>query len=159
MTKFLKKRWHSIPIGIISAVMLVVLLAGSVFAAYGFKSFTTKIEVTEPMSIDYNLWGKYTGDSEWHPLGDTDSMTLNRMAGDDFAMSLRVTNDATNALTVNTVITYPSGGSQWFITGGFPNGAVDNCPGDTAKIFPVTIDVAGDAPAGDYDVTFTFTRK
>ncbi|GAI43222.1 unnamed protein product [marine sediment metagenome] len=44
MTKFLKKRWHGIPLGIVSAILVVCLLAGGALAAYNF--FTMPAEVT-----------------------------------------------------------------------------------------------------------------
>jgi len=162
MTKFFKKRWHSIPIGIISAVMLVVLLAGSVFAAYGFLSFTTEISVDEPLAVEYNLWSKYSGDSEWHSLGDDNSLTLERSAGDSFVMSLRITNNADNDLIVDTEMSCdPVGGLKWFTFSGFPNGG--SYSNGTTRIDNVTIDIAGDTPAAplaptNYNITFTFTR-
>ena len=66
MKTFLRKRWHRIPVGIIGALMAVLLIATSVFAAYNFFTLTTEIEVTEPMEIEYNLDGKYSGDYAWH---------------------------------------------------------------------------------------------
>ena len=154
MKGFLKKRWHSIPIGIITAVLILGLVAGSVFAAYNFFSFTTEVFVDEPLSIEYNLDGQYGGDWGWYELGDEDSLTLERSAGDDFAMRLRITNDADNPLTVDTVIT--GIGKSYFSFAGWPVGS--ECP-NGATVFDVTADVNGDAPPGTYYLTFTFQRS
>ena len=155
MKQFLKKRWHGIPVGIVSGLLALVLVAGGAFA-YNFLSLTTEIYVDEPLSIEYNLQGNYGGDWLWHPLGDTDSMTLERMAGDSFAMDLRVTNDADNALTVNTAF---GGETYWFTFTGFPDGTTDNCVAG-ATVFTTNIDVSGAAPAPiTYTVTLTFERS
>lgn len=157
MKRFLKKSWHGIPVGIITAVLVLGLVAGSVFAAYNFFSFTTVVFVDEPLSIEYNLDGAYGGDNDWHPLGDEDSLTLDRSAGDNFAMRLRITNNADNPLTVNTVIT--GQGKGYFTFTGWPDGTTNNCPNGITD-FNVTVDVNGDAPAPKtYNITFTFTRS
>lgn len=44
MKGFFAKRWHGIPVGVVSAALLVCMLAGSAFAVYGF--FTAKIVAT-----------------------------------------------------------------------------------------------------------------
>lgn len=51
MKRFLKKRWHSIPVGIVSAVLLVCLLAGSAFAAYTVWTHNSA-EITVAESIE-----------------------------------------------------------------------------------------------------------
>lgn len=160
MKNFLARKWHRLPIGIVAALAILALTVGSVLAAYNFLSFTTVITVDEPLTIEYNLYGAYGGDSEWHPLGDDDSLTLERSAGDRFAMSLRIYNAADNALTVDTVTTCPNMDNlTHFVFTGFPSASVvGNCPNGYTW-FPVTVDVKGDAPPGNYNVTFTFTRE
>jgi len=161
MKRFLERKWHGIPLVIMTAVMLVCLVAGSAFAAFNFLSLTTEIFVDEPLSIEYNLQSNYGGDSDWHPLGDEDSMTLDRSAGDSFVMDLRITNDADNALTVNTVFSSDTPGTlQWFTFTGFPDGTAGNCPNGSTTFNDVTIDVSGAAPAPvTYTVTFSFERS
>ncbi len=157
--KFIRKRWHGVPIAILLAVLVTVLAAGSAAAvyAYPFLSVQVAVFVDEPLTVEYNLQGNYGGDSSWHLLGDLDSQTLERSAGDDFDMDVRVTNDADNALTVNTAVT--GTGAGWFTFAGWPDGAADNCaPGQTT--FNVSMDVAGNAPAPlTYNLTFAFTRE
>jgi len=51
MKGFLKKRWHTIPVGIITAILLVCLVAGGVVAAAAaYPFFTANIVVeVEPL--------------------------------------------------------------------------------------------------------------
>jgi len=54
MKQFLKKRWHGIPVGIVSALLAIVLVAGGVLAATGaFEVFRSDTEVTvlEPLEV------------------------------------------------------------------------------------------------------------
>jgi len=46
--KFLKKRWHGIPLAIITGILLVCLLAGGAFASYNFFTVTINVEVAPP---------------------------------------------------------------------------------------------------------------
>jgi len=160
MKRLLKKRWHSIPVGIITAVTLVCLLTGSVFAAYSFLGFTTEVSVDEPLKIEYNLQGQYGGDSDWHLLGDEDSLTIEGSAGDVFTIDLRINNRANSSLTVNTVM---AGDAAHFTFSGFPNGSIPESDGDDN--IPEwqgtsTIKINGDTPAPDtYSVSFSFERS
>jgi len=50
MKKFLHKRWHSIPVGIITAILVVCLLAGAALA-YTVMTWTTEVTVLEPLEV------------------------------------------------------------------------------------------------------------
>lgn len=157
MRRLLKPRYYGVPVVLVAALLVLVLTAGSVFAAFTFLNFTTQITVAEPLTVEYNLNGAYGGDSAWHPLGDQDSLTLDRSAGDDFDMSLRITNIADNPLTVNTVI---SGiGVGYFTASGFPDGTSNNAPVGVSPVFTTSFDVHGDAPPDVYSITFSFKRS
>ena len=154
MKKFLKRRWHGIPIGIIA----VLALAGIVAAA-SFLTFTTVITVAEPLTIEYNLQGAYGGDSLWHPLGDEDSLTIEGSAGDIFEIDLRINNRANGPVTVNTVIT---GEKYWFTFTGFPDGNVQASLGDNDDPEwngTMTLTISGGTPVGEYSVHINFTRS
>ena len=157
--KFIRKRWHGIPIAIMLAVLVLALATSGVFAAYTFLSFTTVVAVDEPLYVEYNLNGQYGGDYDWYPLGDDDSLTIDGSAGDVFDIWLRINNRADSALTVATVIT---GDIAYFTFSGFPNGSVPASDGNDAV--PewqglVRLAVNGDAPVGTSNLTFTFTRS
>ena len=159
--RFFKKRWHSIPVGLVAALLALVLATGGVLAAYPFLSFTTAVTIDEPLAIEYNLWGNYGGDSSWHPLGDDDSLTIDGSAGDVFNLSLRINNRANSPLTVNTVVT---GQTAYFTFTGFPNGQIPASDGNDVNSpewqGPVTIKINGDAPAGvTKSVDFSFERS
>lgn len=50
MKRFLRKRWRSIPIGILAVLMALILVAGSAFAA--FQVFTSNTTVTVLESVE-----------------------------------------------------------------------------------------------------------
>lgn len=161
MKSFLKKRWHHLPIGIITAVLALVLVSGGAFAAYSFLGFTTEIFVDEPLAVEYNLQGQYGGDSNWHLLPDQDSLTIEGSAGDTFSIDLRINNRANGSLTVNTVMTGQTG---WFTFSGFPNTSIPASDGIDVNSpewsGTATITINGDAPApATYSVSFSFERS
>lgn len=160
MREFSRKRWHGIPIAIVSGVLALALVAGGALAAYNFLSFTTTITVDEPLKIEYNLQGQYGGDSNWHLLGDDDSLTIEGSAGDTFDIDLQINNRANSPLTVNTVMT---GNVGQFTFSGFPNGSIAASDGNDAVPEwggTATIKINNDAPApATYNVTFTFQRS
>ena len=57
MKSFLKKRWHHLPMGIVTAVLAVCLLAGGAFAAYNFFTATAEVKVGEPFTFGVNYVG------------------------------------------------------------------------------------------------------
>lgn len=57
MKSFLRKRWHGIPVGIITVVLLICLTAGGAFAAYQFFTGTVEVEVGEPFTFGVNYVG------------------------------------------------------------------------------------------------------
>jgi len=160
MKRFLSKRWHRIPVGIVAVLMALVLVAGSAFAAYDFLGFRTEVFVDEPLTVEYNLQGQYGGDANWHLLPDQDSLTIDGSAGDTFSIDLRINNRAGGPLTVNTVI---SGDTTYFTFSGFPNGSIPASDGDDnipEWSGTVTIAINGDAPApATYTIGFVFQRS
>ncbi|GAI60353.1 unnamed protein product [marine sediment metagenome] len=51
--KLFKKRWHRLPVGIITAVLVACLIAGSAFAAYNFFTFDAQVEVLEAIDVSF----------------------------------------------------------------------------------------------------------
>lgn len=66
----LKKRWHGIPVAIMSAVLAIVLIAGSAIAAFTVLSGQTEVEVKESITADYSIFG------EWTPIPNPFELTL-----------------------------------------------------------------------------------
>jgi len=60
MKKLWNWKWRSIPMGIVSAVLIVCLLAGGVLAAYNFAQVKVEVVVEEAIVLGYN----------WCPSGD-----------------------------------------------------------------------------------------
>jgi len=67
MKRFLKKKWHRIPVGIVAVLMALVLIAGSAFAAYSFAKVQVEVTVEEAIVLGYN-WCGYS----WAELGGDD---------------------------------------------------------------------------------------
>lgn len=53
MKQFLKKRWHRIPVALVSSLLVLFVVAGGVFAAYGFFHATMHVEVQEAIYPSY----------------------------------------------------------------------------------------------------------
>lgn len=165
MKRFFLKRWHSVPVASLVAVLLGLALIGSGVAGafgFGFLSFSTVITLDEPLTVEYNLHSLYGGDSEWHSLGDEDSLTLERSPGDNFVMQLRINNYSDNALTVYTTYTTPKPlNINYFTFDGWPGrGGVDgSCAGGGNTYFWVTVTAHGNAPPGPYTINFVFDRS
>jgi len=51
MKRFLRKRWHGIPVGIITSILVVCLLAGGVLAAYNVYTSNTNVTVIESVEV------------------------------------------------------------------------------------------------------------
>lgn len=47
MKKFLKKRWHSVPVALVSALLVLALVAGGAFAALASTEQTITQDISE----------------------------------------------------------------------------------------------------------------
>ncbi|MBA7705592.1 hypothetical protein ES703_114424 [subsurface metagenome] len=105
MKRFFKKRWHHLPIGIITAVLLACLLAGSAFAAYNFFTFDAQVEVLEAIDVsftpEHDTW---PGDINYDEGTQTITIT-GLMPGSWKCGYLQLTNKAMDDLTVDFDIT------------------------------------------------------
>lgn len=122
MKTFLRKRWHGIPVGIITVVLLICLTAGGAFAAYQFFTFTAEVTVEEPFTVGLNgdVGGqpppgeKLTVGGNYYKIdsGFAFSVTLyagestrtegigHPMIGDRWFNSIVVINDSSSPLTI-----------------------------------------------------------
>ena len=70
MKRFLKKKWHHIPVGIALVVMALVLVAGSAFAGYNFFTATAKVTVVEAIAVGAGTWDNL------EPYGSVDDVDI-----------------------------------------------------------------------------------
>ena len=180
MKRFLNRRWRSVPIGILAVIMALVVIAGSAFAAYNFTSMSVNVAVDEPLQAQYQL-SYVVHDNEspngrtvvtpWADADPTVAIDAFFSAGDEMTLYLRMNNRAISPLTVTTVIGGNTGQFDYDITL-FPNGSI---PASTGYDFGSTtvndataaewtsggipLAIKGDAPPGNYSLTFTFSRE
>jgi len=71
MKGFMGKRWHRIPVGILTAMLTVCLLAGGALAAYGF--FTADLEVNVEEALVVAIWPDW---DNLEPYGSVDDVEI-----------------------------------------------------------------------------------
>jgi len=157
--RLLKKKWHNIPISII--ILLIVIFIGGTFTTLRILNSASY----ESLSFQYNLCGQYDenskwhsgADSEWHSLGNSDSLTIKGNTGDSFNIEVWVFNTADNYLKVLTEITDSTG---YLSISGYPRGNVQGSyKGESDPEWKgiIKIEISEDAPIGEiYTVTFSF---
>lgn len=116
MKSFLKKRWHHLPLGIVTAVLLVCLLAGGAFAAYQFVTGTAELTVEEALEL---VWmdPPFAPGLDWDP--NTNTLTVNLKAGETTGSMFWITNSASVDIPV-TVIWTQTGGPEAVLGPGGP---------------------------------------
>ena len=156
MKGFLKKRWHRIPVALVSSLLVLLMVAGGVLAAYNFLSGTVEIEVEEAMTVSYDWPGDGFG---WIPWDGSLLTITDAYPGESVNIGIQIVNESSAALTVNMVAVVtgapPGGWDDVTVTGG-PAGVI---AGNTTWAGTVVGTISGEAPPGDYVVTLTFTRE
>lgn len=71
MKQFLKKRWHRIPVALVSAILVIALVAGGAFAAYPFLTANLEVEVEEAMVVA--IWPAW---DNLEPYGSVDDVEI-----------------------------------------------------------------------------------
>jgi len=114
MKGFLKKRWHSVPVGILTAVLAACLLTGGVFAAYSAWTGTATVTVDEAISVEF-VAGDWSGNT----------LTVGGlMPGENFQGSVEVHNDSSVELSVTATMSQ-TGGTTLFQAG--DEADIENC--------------------------------
>jgi hypothetical protein len=149
LKKLFAKRWHSIPVAVVSAIVLVCLLAGSAFAAYNFLSINATIGVEEPMVVTMDA---RRGDGPQVVSGSIPFSDWG-VAGDSRTFDLWIQNRANNPIDVATVL---GGDSGYFTFDGLPDGEI---AAGATWYGAVTVTIPCDAVPGNYGFTITFTRS
>lgn len=71
MKHFLKKRWHSIPVALVSALLVLALVAGGAFAAFNFFTATANVTVVEAVAVGaWDTWDNL------EPYGSVDDVDI-----------------------------------------------------------------------------------
>jgi len=176
MKRFLKKRWHSIPVGIITAVLVLGLVAGSVFAAYTVLTGTATVTVDEAITAEFAIFGI------WYPVEDGFAMPLEPYyPGESDTGYYKIYNKSSVPLNIVVDVTgVPDG---WNITGdgnitwtdtGWEKwqglvtvpaatytGVHPNIELDEIGVieFTLTMTVPTDAASGNFSMGFTIARQ
>ena len=160
MKQFLKKRWHGIPVGIVSGLLALVLVAGGAFAAYGWLNFNIEVEVMEPLTIEYQVYDQQGASSGWLPVSDGDILTISGHAGNWYDLDLRIHSASRSELIVNTIF---DGDTDEITCTGFPNWATVAADYETVGMYEWTgnaiIKINNTTEPGTYSVTVEFTRE
>lgn len=155
MKRFLKKRWLGIPVGIVSVVLVLVLLGGSVLALTGWYTVltgTTDVTVDEAITIE-NVAGD---DGNFDPNNNT--WTVSLYPGEMKALYIEAFNaSSANLSIVATVWNVPAGLT---VTG---NGGValdisETLPGNGSGVFAIEVHAAGNIIPGSYSINFALHR-
>jgi len=130
MKRFLKKRWHSIPVGIITAVLVLGLVTGSVFAAYSFFTATAQVEVVEAIAVGaWDTWDNLEpygavddvnillGESDGNPTITITTLGSGKYVGDGFTagefivIPLNIRNGSDGELDLSASVASDAGGN------------------------------------------------
>lgn len=156
MKRFLKRRWHHLPLGIVTAVLVACLIAGGAFAAYAFYTGTVEVTIDEPMTVEpYYVSEDVTWDGQNYTVDLCPGQTV-RLGWDvknnclKFAYNVTPSVSPTSAsdgnITTKWVMTHDAGGYQIVA----PNGT---------ERFTLVISANGSAAPGTYIFTATFDRS
>ena len=158
MRKFLKSRWHRVPVALVSALLVLTLVAGGAFAFSGWFTFTTGVaDVTVVEAIEVTGFsgdGSVTGNQT-----DGYTWTVSMYPGEDKTLIVTVHNHSSVGLDLVTDVgTVPAGLT---VTG---NGGISleiSAPiaGNTTAQFAIIIEADGAAAPGSYTVGFAFQRQ
>ena len=152
MTKFFKKRWHGLSVGLLAGILSVCLVAGSVFAAYNFLTVTAEIEVREPMVV--SIWDYNNQGDGWQEVNGTTPITDWGVAGDSGTYRLKIENRANNPITVTTQLVGDD--SSYFTLDGLPDGEIG---AETTWEEDVVITIDADASPRKYTFDIVFDRS
>lgn len=154
MKSFLKKRWHHLPIGIISAVLVACLLAGSAFAWYQVTTGTADVTVDEAISYTVTAGGDGSFDT------DTSVWTVSIYPGEMKVLYMTVFNDSSVALdVVATVDPISVGGLTVTGNGGIPLAEFVTIPGNSSGPFSIEVHASGEAVVQTVEFIFTLNRR
>lgn len=71
LPRFLKKGWHSIPVGLVAVLLAVALTTGGVLAAHSFLTTTVSVQVEEAIVVA--IWPEW---DNLEPYGSVDDVNI-----------------------------------------------------------------------------------
>lgn len=161
MKSFLKKRWHSIPVALVSVLLVLALVAGGAFAAFTVLTGTTEVTVEEAITAEYSISGV------WTPIPDEFVMEVDPyFPGEEDTGYYRVYNESSVELPIAVDLTAVP--DDWVITGiniawsdsGWETwqGLV-TVPAEGYAEFTLTLAVPTDVAPGIYYIGFALARQ
>lgn len=160
MKQFLKRRWHHLPLGIVTAVLVACLIAGGAFAAYAFYSGTVTVTVDEPMTVEFYC---VNPDVTW----DGNNYAVDLGPGKVVRLGWDVRNHGDVPLNVRPSVspTTADGGNittEWVMTHDLGDGSQTVDPRtavETAERFTLVIRANGSTAPGIYAFSVTLDRS
>jgi len=105
MKRFLNKRWHGIPLSILTAILLLCLLAGGVLAAYQVFTNTVQVGVLEPLVVT-----EIQAPGVGQPVYAGGEIGISQANGGKYF----ITNLGSQPITVTITVTESSGQMTWY---------------------------------------------
>lgn len=175
MKRFLTKRWHSIPVALVSALLILVLVAGGAFAAYNFLNYTANVEVEEAIGIQFSAddegvsWDGNAITVEGLTPGSWKCgyFAFTNISMSDLRVTINVTPDPANYDIVMWIqghdIGYPPDQQPYAVLNGFsfvvPAGTTSYTMEGPHLITCVIVEAGAETPAGDYGFNIAFSRS
>ncbi len=151
MKGFFKKRWHGIPIGILSIILALMLVGGSIFAALTVFNGNAEVTVEEAITVT-NTDGD---DHEFFTGGAMGaSWDVSLYAGETKTLNVLVSNASSVDLTIGLV--FASSHGAYGVTSSVSGSST--VPGGGSVTLTLTVSAAQDASPGSYTIYFAISR-
>ncbi len=140
MKRFLKKRWHSIPVALVSALLVIALVAGGAFAAYTVFTSTTEVTVLEPLEVtEIQASGEFW---DWRNPDEPTQTDIEIYAGMDIGAAgyggkYFIQNFSPQPVSVTVTVEETTGQMEWYGIDIYPSSgwhATDSCNWDLAFV-------------------------
>ena len=149
MKRVFGKRWHRIPVALVSAVLVLMLLAGGVLAAFNVFMGNANVTVVEAFTIS-NTGGDnneaYTGPN------DNAVWAVSLYPGETKFLNVLVSNASPITVTIGTTGVGNNGvTASW-------SGA-SSVAGNSSIVLTLTVTAAGDTHPGGRTIYFAISRS
>ena len=158
MKSFLKSRWHHLPLGIITVIMLVCLVAGSAFAAFTFWTATAEVTVNEAITVGPPIAAPGPNDGTWDKALTEWSISLYPGESGNSYLSFNNASSADITVTPSVALSnWPASGNNGEVTCTFdaPSYVV---PGGGNEPFMLTVAAGVSSVPGPYTFQLSVER-